>query len=70
MIWIGTNTDGNTLWIADATREALLMAMADGSCSKTTNPDLSGAGWILFCIQTGKSIRGTIMKKSKAATSY
>ena len=51
-------------------REGTLVAAFDGSYNCISIPEMSGAGWILLCKRTGKSIKGSLVEWSKAASSY
>ena len=63
------NTD--MTWLATALANGTVMAVTDGSYNKSAAPQISGAGWIIYCFRTGKQIRtGSFYEISPFASSY
>ena len=57
-------------WIREGMRGNSLVWCCDGSYKKKVAPTASGAGWIVYCIKTEKSLRGCFYEVSEDAGSY
>jgi len=57
-------------WVTDALRNHTAVMVTDGSFKRSLAPKTSGAGWILVCTATKKSIYGAFHEYSDAASSY
>ena len=64
------NTSPSMRWAVEALRQGTGIMVTDGSYARETHPDISGAGWILFCTKTGHKISGSFWEKSPHAGSY
>ena len=73
-MWEGIEDDQSTkhdlTWIVDGMRADSLIWVTDGSYDKLRAPDLSGAGWIIFCTTSGKRLTGWFWECSVSASSY
>ncbi len=59
------------VWIVEAIRQGSLFCCTDGSYMKeiAVEVDVCGAAWILYCEETGKSLKGEFTEQSKWADS-
>jgi len=71
--WMWTNivNEGTDLhWVVLALTNGTAIWVTDGSFIKEIAPDISGAGWILYCTRTGHRLYGSFVEKSPYAGSY
>jgi hypothetical protein len=66
----GAHSKDNLLWIGEGTTKGLLIWTTDGSYNRKKAVDLSGAGWIIFCRNTGRQITGAFWERSSTASSF
>ena len=64
------NTSSDMRWVVDALVDGTGIMVTDGSYVREMYPDISGAGWILFCTRTGNKISGSFWEQSPHAVSY
>ena len=64
------NTSPNMRWAVEALAQGTGIMVTEGSYVRETHPDISGAGWILFCTKTGNKISGSFWERSPHAGSY
>ena len=64
------NEGGNLKWAVDALTNGTAIWVTDGSYIKEVAPDISGAGWILYCTSTTHRLYGSFFEKSPYAGSY
>lgn len=57
-------------WLGEAMQSGSLMAVTDGSYKKDVRNDICGAGWIIFCTNTGMWVSGSFAEQSSSANSY
>ena len=57
-------------WLGEAIQSGSLMAVTDGSYKKDVRSDICGAGWVIFCTNTGKWVSGSFAERSSSANSY
>jgi hypothetical protein len=73
-MWEGVDDDQVTkhdlTWLVDGMVGGSLIWVTDGSYDRLKAPDLSGAGWIIFCTKTGKRLTGWFWEVSNTANSY
>jgi hypothetical protein len=58
------------LWLKDALTTGTLVGVTDGSYNRHKAKSCSGAGWVLACRSSKKTMRGSFYKVSLAAGSY
>ena len=71
--WMWEQMTGDTSdmsWLATALINGTLIMAADGSYNSNKSTLISGAGWIIRCLSSGKSIQGSAYEKSTCAGSY
>jgi hypothetical protein len=61
---------GQLLWIVEEMTKGSLIWRTDGSYNRKKAVDLSGAGWIIFCKNTGRQITGAFWEQSFTASSF
>jgi hypothetical protein len=54
----GMHSKDNISWIAEEMTKGLLVWTTNGSYEWKKAVDISGAGWIIFCKNTGRQIAG------------
>jgi hypothetical protein len=57
-------------WLATALTNGTVIMAADGSYNRNKSTLISGAGWIIRCLASGKSIQGSAYEKASCASSY
>ena len=57
-------------WIVESLQNKTLVCVTDGSYDKQRAPNVSSAGWIMKCRQTGRQIQGSLVEVSPSAGSY
>ena len=62
--------DNNFGWLVSALTNGMAVAVTDGSYNSDMSPNISGAGWIIYCFRTGKQVMGNFYKVSTSANSY
>jgi hypothetical protein len=65
-----TGDTADMSWMTTALNNGTIIMAADGSYNKNKSTLISGAGWIIRCLKTGKSIQGSAYEKSTCAGSY
>jgi hypothetical protein len=74
--WMWEGVDDNQVtkhdltWLVEGMTSGSLKLVTDGSYDKLKAPDISGAGWIIFCTTTGKRLTGWFWEVSNMASSY
>ena len=63
-------TKQNLKWIVEGMKANSLIWVTDGSYDELRAPDLSGAGWIIFCTTSGKRLTGWFWEYFNSASSY
>ena len=53
------NTSSDMRWVVNPLVDGTGIMVTDGSYVREMYPDISGAGWILFCTRTGNKISGS-----------
>ena len=48
----------------------MLVCVTDGSYDRAHARDVSGAGWIIYCVRTRRNVRGAFAERSESASSY
>jgi hypothetical protein len=66
----GAHSKDNLLWIAEGMTKRLLIWMTDGSYDRKKAVDISEAGWIIFCKNTGGRTTGAFSERSSTASSF
>ena len=73
-MWEGIEENQGTkhdlTWLVEGMSAGSLIWVTDGSYDRLKAPDLSGAGWIIFCTTTGKRLTGWFWEVSNTANSY
>ena len=70
-MWENVRNEGNGLdWVANAMREGTAVWVTDGSYNKKVAPDVSGAGWLVYCTKRSKKLFGSFYERSPQAGSY
>ena len=57
-------------WLSEALTAGSLVCVTDGSYDRARARDISGAGWIIYCVRSRKSVRGAFAERSNSASSY
>ena len=60
----------NLTWLVDGMKNGTLILVADGSYDRKRAPNVSGAGWVIYCTQTQRLLRGFFYELSDSASSY
>jgi len=60
-----TGDTADMSWMATALTNGTVIMVADGSYNKNKSTLISGAGWIIRCLASGKSIQGLAYEKSR-----
>jgi hypothetical protein len=66
----GAHSKDDILWIAERMTKGLLIWTTNGSYDRKKAVDLYGAGWIIFCKNTGQQITGAFWEWSSTASSF
>ena len=69
-MWKDFECTQDPIWIVEAIRQGSLFCCTDGSYIKEIAVDVCGAAWILYCEETGKSLKGEFTEQSRWADSY
>ena len=56
------NEGGNLAWVVDAMTNGTAIWVIDGSYIIEIAPDISGAGWILYCTNTKHRMYGSFFE--------
>ena len=57
-------------WIPQACEQGTIIMATDRSYDRKRGPNISGAGWMIVCKSTGKTIKGSFYEFSNNAGSY
>jgi hypothetical protein len=66
----GAHTKDNISRIVEGMTKGSLIWMTDGSYNRKKAVDISRAGWIIFCINTGCRKTGPFWERSSTASSF
>jgi hypothetical protein len=66
----GAHSKDDILWIAEGVTNGLLIWMTNGSYDRKKAVDISSAGWIIFCKNTGWRITGAFWERFSTASSF
>ena len=73
-MWEGLNSEAlsgdNIQWLVNGMSNGSLIWIADGSYDRKRAPRVSGAGWVVYCKQSGKRLTGSFYELLKDASSY
>ena len=69
-MWKDLHMNEDSSWVAECLENNTLVCVTDGLYQKELAPELCSAGWILYCRKSEKCIAGTLVEKSKYASSY
>ena len=70
-MWDSITGDKDDLgWIVQGMKSDLLIWVTDGSYDRKRAPTISGAGWLVHCTRTQKTLKGSFFEVSLRASSY
>ena len=69
-MWEKLDYEEDLGWLSEALIAGSLVCVTDGSYDRARARDISGAGWIIYCVRSRKSVRGAFAERSNSASSY
>ena len=70
-MWAKVINEGSNLdWLVNALNNGTVISVTDGSYKKDIAPDVSGAGWVIYCEQSKLKLTGSFYERSPDAGSY
>ncbi|MGB2419943.1 MAG: hypothetical protein ACPH9Z_07405, partial [Luminiphilus sp.] len=67
-MWQNVGNDDNSLdWLVAAIERGTTIWVTDGSYNKDIAPNISGAGWVIYCTETKKHLYGNFYEQSTSA---
>ena len=69
-MWEDLMMTGDPSWLKESMERGTLLCCTDGSYDPMRGKQLSEAGWIIFCRESGQYVSGAFVEKSNSAGSY
>ncbi len=73
-MWEGIDENQSTkhdlMWLVESMRTRTLSWVMDGSYNRKIAERISGVGWVIFFLRTGKRLTGWCWERSNSADSY
>jgi len=70
-MWENVHNEGQNLaWVVDAMTNGTAIWVTDGSYHRDAAPQVSGAGWLVYCTKRKRKLYGSFFERSPKAGSY